>query len=237
MHQVLEYLFHQPHTSLGFDRGIPENYLRIKNFLIPILLFIVLRAIRIHTTYIYIVVFLTYLYVSHRHMDIEENRLQFLNSIIYNDETEPYHNPSYLHQDHKIIEFYYNHKEFIDYNLTAFKKSLENTNNVLQISMETENMMKYNEQLFQNALLHYREALNNWHSIIHRLPSDRISNYKFDDSLVNLRRMLLHHINKIAHRLKDNYNKYDITIYSTPHPMQLQSDLRTKEYSPTYSFF
>ncbi len=237
MHQVLEYIFHSPYTSLGFDRGIPGNHIRIKNFFIPILLFIILRAIQIPTTYIFITVFLVYLYVTNRYMNIEDEKLSFLNSIIYNDETEPYHNPSYLHLDPKIAEFYYDHKEFIDYNLTAFRQSLENTNNVLQLSWETENKVKYPEQFFENALMHYREALNNWHSIIHRLPSDRISNYKFDDSLVNLRRMLLHHIQVIRKRLQIAYNKYDINIYSKPNTMELESDIKTKEYSPMYSFF
>lgn len=224
------------------ENGILEvdtmnKYYKIKNFFLPLIAFAILRIYKAPSYIIFLIVFGVYLYVTHRHIELYNNKIDFLNDILFNNEIEPYNINSFLELDERLVDFYYNHKDYIDYNLTAYRKSLENTNGLLQITYLLRNITENPDQLYQNAKIYFQDALNNWQSLIHTIPPNIAADNKFNDSLTNLRELLFFHLRNMVQTLQDNYQRYNINIYSVLNPLQLMSDLNDREYSPNFSFF
>ena len=111
-------------------------------------------------------------------------KVEFLNSIIYDGNEEPFENESFLELDPKIVDFYYKNRWYIDYNLTSYRKSLEASNNLLRITHNLKNnLMRDPEQLYENAYIEYKEALNNLHSSIYKMISQTVNDDIFNDNL------------------------------------------------------
>lgn len=148
---------------------------------------------------------------------------------------------SYLNMDDKIIDFYYNNRWYIDYNLTAFRKSLQAVNKLLEVETNLiKNLMRDPEQHFQNAFIYYKEALNELHSSIYKMVSHEVNNDIFNDNLHILQGLLNKHMIHMKNiGIKCGYNKYDINIWSIldPNGIEHENDIYSKEYSSHYSFF
>lgn len=233
---IIDRLFFEPDTWIKFAPSKWRKYLTVKNLFIPILIILFLRIIGISTTFIILIAIVSFYYFSNKNVKKQKDKVEFLSDIMYNNEEEPYGVKSYLEFAPELVNFYYKNRDYIDYNLSSYRKSLENTNNLLKLEFDMNQVVKYPEQLFQNGLIQYRESLNNFHSIIYKLPSDTFSNYRLDDDLKELQKLLNRRLKNMT-KIINNKNDYDLTIYSTPDPLQLMSDLNNKFYSPNYSFF
>ncbi len=234
---ILERLFVDPRTINNVDFNVLKEYLSFQNLFLPLLLMVIMRALKMSNLFTIGVPLVLFLYLADRNLIIEEAKLDFLNSMIYNDESDYYDKKSYLSMDPKIIDFYYNLKDYIDFNLSAYRKSLESTNNLLNIEYDMQNFIRYPAQLFDTALLEYKEALNNLQSVIYKLPSNIVSNERFNDSLLQLKQLLNVHLNKLSTIISNDDKEYGFTMYSSPTPFKLVSDLHDRLYSPHYSFF
>ncbi len=146
-----------------------------------------------------------------------------------------------MEYDHKLIDFYYKNRWYTDFNLTAYRKSLEATNNLLRYTYNlSQNLMRNPEQLYRNAYEEYKEALNNLHSSIYKMVSHSVENDVFNDNLTTLKALLRKHIVDIQRNvIKCGYNLYNINIWSIINPsnIECEDDTKTKNYSPNYSFF
>ena len=100
------------------------------------------------------------------------------------------------------------------------------------------NIIKYPAQLYDVLLQERKSALNHFQSIIHKLPSDQISNDIFNNNLVELKSLLKRKITKVKNILKFNADM-NLDIYSRPNPSndETADDINTKTYSPNFSFF
>lgn len=226
---ILDRLFSSPGETIGFA----NNYY---NIIPSIIAFIVVRLFGQSVIVSLVVSAVVFWYVNKEETEQFTSKMGFFNSLMYNGESEPYNIKNFLSMDRNIVNFFYKNADYIDYNLSAYRQSIESVNNLLQLEHQMAQYVRTPEQLFENAMIQYREALNSFHSIIYKLPTDKISNYRFDDNLVELRKLLLIHVNRMLRRLK-KLNGIDISVFSTPTPLKLISDLSDKYYSPHYSFF
>ncbi len=245
---IIDRLFTEPKVYTGFSnneqfykRHTIKKYINVANFFPAIITMIVLRLFNVSTYIVIISAIVIYLYTTNINMVETHRKVEFLNSIIYNGNEEPFENESYLELDPKIVDFYYKNRWYIDSNLTAYRKSLESTNNLLRIVFNLRNnLMRDPEQLYENAYMEYKEALNNLHSSIYKMISQTVNDDIFNDNLTTLKALLRRHIFELQkYVIKCGYNKYNINIWSIINPTNIEckDDTKTKTYSPHYSFF
>jgi len=245
---IIDKLFPEQEVYSGFKNDENFNkkhnikkYINVENFFPSIILMVILRLLNISTNIVILSAIIIYFYITNTNINENKKKIDFLNSIIYNGNEEPFETKSYLDLDKNIVNFYYNNKWYIDYNLSAYRKSLECTNNLLEIVYNLRNnLMKDPEQLYENAYIEYKDALNNLHSSIYKMISQTINNDIFNDNLLILKNLLKKHIDDIQkYVIKCGYNKYSINIYSIINPTNLEckNDMNTKTYSSNYSFF
>jgi hypothetical protein len=248
MNIIIDKLFSEPYVESGIKQNekfsnkiLLKNIINVKNFLPFVIIMIILRIFNVNnnlTILIGIIVLITTIIYNNNELN---KKILFLNNIIYNGEEEPFNLESYLELDHEIVNFYYENRWYINDNLRSYRKSLKATNNLLRIKYNlNENLMIYPENLYKNAYIEYKEALNELHSSIYKMTSHRINNEIFNDNLKKLERILKKHIDEIQKKIiKCGYNKYDINIWSIINPTNIEkeNDIKTKNYSPHYSFF
>lgn len=248
MSVIIDKLFTQPKVYSGFRQNEDfynklkrEQYINVKNILPSVILMIILRMLNISTVYVILGAISIYIYVTYHNIKKNHKKLKLLNSIIFNDCEEPFETESYLELDQNLIDFYYKNRWYIDYNLTSYRKSLEATNNLLRIAYNLKyNLMREPEQLYRNAYMEYKEALNNLHSSIYKMISHKVNDDIFNDNLNTLKKLLRKHIINIQKSvIKCGYNLYGINIWSIINPtnIEYEDDTKTKNYSPHYSFF
>lgn len=234
---VIDRLFKNPKL---YD-GIKNENIKIKNVFPAIIAMIIMKLNGIPNLAIILISIGIYMYFKRENDSVMDKKIKFLNSIIYDDYEQPFETRSYLSADKDLINFYYDNKWYIDYNLTAYRKSLQATNNLLRLEYNLkDNLMLYPEQLYENAYMEYKEALNNLHSSIYKMISHQVNNDIFNDNLEILKTLLRKHIENIQQGvIKCGYNLYNINIWSIINPTNIEykDDTKTKGYSPHYSFF
>lgn len=248
MSLILDKLFTEPKVYSGFEQNVDFNnklerkkYINVKNIVPAIVAMILLRLLSLPTYIVLLGALLTYLYFTYRNVGTNKHKLDFLNNILFTPNVQPFETKSYLEYDPKLIDFYYDNRWYINSNLTAYRKSLRAVNNLLRLEYNLEqNTMAYPEQLYENAYLHYKEALNNLHSSIYKMIAQTVNNDIFNNNLTILEKMLKKHIKNIQQSvIKCGYNLYDINIdsYINPSNEECKDDTKAPGYSPNYSFF
>lgn len=237
---IIDKLLIEPKVYPGYKENMMNKYINIKNLFIPIIVGLIMSFLNISNILIFISIIILFLYISNKNINEENRKIEFLNGIIYNKYEEPFETESYLHMDSDIVNFYYRIRYYIDENLTAYRKSLEHTNNLLRIYYNLKyNLTREPEQLFENAYLEYKEALNNLHSSIYKMISQRVNDDLFNDNLTTLKYLLSKNIKNMKKIIKCDYNLYNLNIWSLPNPsnIECESDIKDKNYSPHYSFY
>jgi hypothetical protein len=215
------------------------NYFTFKQFFPFFVSLIILRFLNFNSYFI-LIGSLIILFASIYYYKNEFNKkLDFLKELFYNGNEEDYDGRSYLSMDPNIIDFFYDNKFYINDNLTSYRKSLENANNLLRIRYEVdENLMREPEQLYRTSLMEKRESLNNFHSLVYKLVSHDVNNQIFYNNLERLKILLDKNINHIKYRLKQ-YNNNQINIWSIPNIDAIgdENDMDDKYYSKNFSFY
>ncbi len=245
---IIDRLFTKPNVPSGFRQDeqfynamVRRRYINVRNFIPAVITMTIMRLINLPTNSVIFMGIVAYTVATYYNIQENQKKLKFLNNIIFNDYEQPFDTESYLEMDPSIIEFYYKNKWYIDYNLTAYRKSLEATNNLLRLEYNLkDNLMRQPEQLYRNAYMEYKEALNSLHSSIYKMVSHRVNDDVFNDNLTTLQKLLKEHIKNIQQDvIKCGYNLYNINIWSIINPtnIECEDDTKTKGYSPHYSFF
>jgi len=227
---IIERLFQSPTVEQGLYYDFP---VKVRHFYIPILVFIFFRVIGYGITTSFILSLAAFAYVFYTHHTFRIYKREFLENLMYNSEIEPYNIQSYLNMDDELVDFFYENKDYIDYNLNAYRCAVENCNNLLHLEFQIFQHSIYPTQLLSVAKEEKQKALNHLHSIIHKLPSTYVSNTTFNNNLTTLDAMLDRHIREMRKRV----DKKDLSIYSDPDFDKLENDIYTKDYSKYYSFF
>ncbi len=158
---VIDRLFTQPDVRSGFadnekfyNKLVRQRYLNIRNFFPAMVVIVFLRIFNATNLIVALSGLLVYIYYAKINIDSNKKKLDLLNDLIFNNNEEPFETESYLEMDQSIIDFYYKNRWYVDFNLTAFRKSLQATNNLLRISYNLQyNIMREPEQLYKNAYM------------------------------------------------------------------------------------
>jgi hypothetical protein len=131
-------------------------------------------------------------------------------SLTLNDYTT---NKSYLYYDSIIVEFYYNIRDFINYDISSYINSLKSTNNLLQISFQSKNLKQRLKENYEEAIIEKNKALNYLSYSTFTIPIHDTSYKKYKESINILHQRLNAHIENISILFKDitiERNKNDL---------------------------
>lgn len=204
---------------------IPSNNVIFYFFLILIIYaFLRNREIKLNDIFIFMVCLLViYLLIQKDYVnfikftDDKKLKLKFLEKLMFNNisfETaiiggeslsinDPKVKTSYLYYDPIIIEYYYNIRDVINYDISSYINSLLHTNNLLKISYQS-NILKENlQQNYEQAIIEKKKALNFLSYMIYSIPVNDITYEKYKDSLDILHSRLNGHIDNMAILFKD----------------------------------
>ena len=187
-------------------------------------------------------------------IDSKDTQLKFLNELLFyekdkyvtsvindNFNINPPFEQSYLYLNPLIIEFFYNTKENSQYNLSNYISSLRAINSLLEINYQMSIHLENPFQNYKTMQKLYHDALNNYHSIIYSLPSNKVVYKKFNNSMKILQSLLLKHMNDAKIICKIKNNREDNNIYTLPDSILDENvsanDMKTKGFSENYSFF
>jgi hypothetical protein len=110
---------------------------------------------------------------------------------------------SYLYYDPIIIQYFYNIRDVINYDVSSFINALNYTNNLLKVSYQS-NMLKENLQAnFEQAVIEKNKALNSLSYLIFNIPVHNNSYKKYKESIDILHLRLNGHIENMAILFKD----------------------------------
>tara|TARA_B110000483_G_scaffold243493_1_gene333593 strand:+ start:3867 stop:4724 length:858 start_codon:yes stop_codon:yes gene_type:complete len=204
---------------------IPSNNVMFYFFLVLIIYaFLRSREIRINDIFIFLVcVLVVYLLIQKDYVnfikftDNKKIQIKFLEKLLFNNnsyetaiiggESLTINNPniktSYFYYDPIIIEFYYNIRDVINYDISSYINSLTHTNNLLKISYQS-NILKENlKENYEQAIIEKDKALNFLSYMIFNVPTNNITYNKYKDSLNILHSRLNAHIDNMAILFKD----------------------------------
>ena len=150
---------------------------------------------------------------------------------------------SYLYLSPIIINFFYDIRECINYNIIAYSNTLFHCNNIIGLEYESRigiNRTYYNYQI---AVDESKKALNELQSLIYMTPSTIMTYNKFQNSIKVLHEILNAYLSRMS-TLFQNKNKIeDITIDTKPdnfYDMNFfisADDTHTKNYISTFDLF
>ena len=157
------------------------------------------------------------------------NKIKFLNKLLFNDTNWNYadtqgdfltlnkqYQKSYLYLNPLIVDFFYNIREFTQYNISNYTECLRNVNNIIGINQQVSRNL-YNPFLdYTTAILFRDNALNALSAIILNIPSTIILDDKLYNSVTELQELLNAHILDIGAICKYKNEKDGIDNSSMP---------------------
>lgn len=184
------------------------------------------------------------------------NKIKFLNKLLFNDTNWNYadiqgdflslnkpYQKSYLYLNPLIVDFFYNIREFTQYNINSYTECLKNVNNIIGLNQQVSRKL-YNPYLdYTTAILFRENALNALSSIIYNIPSTIILDNKLYDSVNNLQELLNAHILDIGAICKYKNEKEGIDNYSMPDDIISDkdyikgNDIKSVGYNSSYNMY
>ena len=111
------------------------------------------------------------------------------------------------------MEFYYNIRSFINYDISSYINSLKSTNNVLELSFQSKNLKQRLKENYEEAIIEKNNALNYLSYCTFSIPINNISYKKYKESINILHQRLNAHIENMSILFKDitlERNKNDL---------------------------
>jgi hypothetical protein len=182
--------------------------------------------------------------------------LQFLNKLMFN--SDKYTNgqetnvilqgdistkKTYLYLNPLIIRFFYNIREYSQYNISSYVNSLYHCNNVIALDYQTKiglNRQYYN---YETAINESKKALNELETVIYTLPSAIMTYNKFNDSIRILQGLLNEHLISMSTIFKYENKVNDLQNTSRPDNFYDENftisanDMETDGFISTYNMF
>jgi hypothetical protein len=152
-------------------------------------------------------------------------------------------NKSYLYLNPLIVQFFYNIREYSQYNISSYINSLIYSNNVIAYDYQTKLGLSNGYENYTVAIEEVRKALNELNSVIYNLPSSIVTYNKFGDSIKMLHSLLNQHITNMANIFKDKNKTTDINLHNMPDNFyddyfQISAnDTREKGYISTFNMY
>ena len=185
-------------------------------------------------------------------LDDKKIELDYIHKIIFNNKKfivasknykfQKINTPiSYLHINPLLIQFYFDIKDFMDYNESAYINSILAANDLLGFDFQSRLGLNNNFLNYQVAIDKLKISLNELNTLIYSIDSDQILINKFQDSISILHKILNQHLLNISNLSKKN-NK-NLHIYNYPNNFYDEyfhispNDLKTNNYQSTFNLF
>ncbi len=190
-----------------------------------------------------------------KYISYKKDQLKFINKLCFdgtnyknfgpNDDMNifPSVQKSYIYRNPLIVEFYYNIREFTQYNLSSYVNSVLHTNNVMRLHNQVVLGLDNPYQNLDIMKSEMSKSLNSLESIIYKIPEAPIALNKLKNSVDALQSLLLNYIVEVE-QLCQRKNKDDGINYYIKLDDQLNSqfevspnDINTKDYNPAYNMY
>lgn len=190
-----------------------------------------------------------------QYISFKKDQLRFINKLCFDGEYFQNFGPkdnmnifpqikkSYLYRNPLIVEFYYNLREFTQYNLSAYVSSILHTNNIMALhhQIKTGVLNPFaNVDIIKNEMT---ESLNAFSSLIYKAPDSPISTNKLKNSVDALQSLLLFYIIEVEEICQKKNKNIGLNYLSKPddqlntqfevHP----NDTKTREYNSVYNLY
>jgi hypothetical protein len=117
-----------------------------------------------------------------------------------------FNNYKYLYLNSELVIFLDTHREYFQYNPSLYKSLLKNIDNFLKLGSDIENNTRHHNLDYSVMRELKNKILNNYHSIIHKLPHSENSLNKFHQGMDNLKDLLNDYLDNI-HFIVNNKNR------------------------------
>ena len=234
---------------------------RIFNYIVFfIIIVVIVHSLSIETKHIFAIiisVIILYIYIqkdTQEQLDFDyENELKhkFLNEFLFID--KPYniydidHNDelyigdneesiSYLIKSRILINYLYNIRDYATLHPSAYNKLLYNINNILKNRIQLELGLVNCSQTIDIINDEKTNALNNFQSIIYRLPSTNVSNNRYKQDFKLLTQLLEAEIDYMKNLCNKLQNSKDINISDKPYGLDYGPKPSSNDNYNTFDF-
>ena len=185
----------------------------------------------------------------------KKNQLKFLNKLCFDGQNFRNFGPnndmnimpnieqSYLYLNPLIVEFFYDIREFSQYNISAYVNSILHTNNVMKLHQDITQGLQNPYANLDLAKEEVSKSLNSLESIIYKLPITDVTNTKYKKSVDTLQSILTKYIIEIEQICQRQNKKNGYNVLTKPDD-QLNSsfdvssnDISTRDYNPSYNLY
>lgn len=146
------------------------------------------------------------------------------NSDLYNTDSD--RPVSYLFKSNIIVNFLYMNRDYAVIHPPAYNALLNNINNLLKNKIQLENGLVNCSQTIDIVIDLKKEALNNFQSIIYRLPSTNYSNKRYESDFKLLSEILQAEVDYMREQCRFDQEKEVENILDKPYGI---------DYGPNYN--
>ena len=126
---------------------------------------------------------------------------------------------SYFSYDTLLVQFFYDIREYSQYNMDSYVLAMIHSNHVIGLEYETTIGLNREYENYTIAVSETEKALNYLSSIIHQLPLSYLTYNKFKKSVDLLHQLLNSHLEKMASVFKNENIQNGLDISKKPSDM------------------
>jgi hypothetical protein len=183
----------------------------------------------------------------------KELQLDFLHKLMFDEDfsyalkddfiIKPTRQKSYLYIDPLIVEFFYEIREYSQYNISSFVRSLFHCNNILSIIYDSKIGLNREYLNYETVIFETKGALNELSSVLYNTPNNKITFNKFRYSITKLHKILNQHIYDFGNLIKSENKLEEINLYSRPDNFYDEyffispNDTKTLNYQPSFNLY
>ena len=184
------------------------------------------------------------------------NKLKFINKFMFNTEfvsnisnnninilPKTSKKQSYFYLNPLLIDFFYDSRQFVVYNVSSFVSTLTHCNNILGLCYQMKNNVDKSWNNYNIVKVEMEKALNEYASIIYNVPLGSLSQDNLKDYTDELQKILQNEVHQLDILFKNQNKVKELNIYTRPddfynviHTIN-PDDTTAKNYMPNYSLY
>lgn len=156
---------------------------------------------------IILIIFIMYIYWRN---SIEINLLTNTNNNIINDSIKT--TVKNINNEPELLNFIFSIQDFYIFNPQAFEEFTTNINDFLELHDMIYSDSQYCHYYYDIVINKKQDILNSFHSLIYKLPNNKLFTQKLNKSMIYLQLLLTKIINKIHDYCTSNIIKYGYNV-------------------------
>jgi len=123
---------------------------------------------------------------------------------------------SYLYLNDALVQFFFNNRQYSQYNISSYTNSLLHCNNVIALDYQSGLGVNKKYSNYELAVEESKKALNEFQSVVYNIPHTYQSFNQLNQSMRILQELLNKHIENMELLFKNDNKINDLTIESKP---------------------